>query len=152
MAWIIWKARNNLVFEDIKDSVEATANKCRYWINLILTSWKTNQLGQEAPGLARQALLVAWWPRDEGWSILNTDGSRYHSNRSTAIGGVLQDRDIKISHVFREANQAADYMVTLGHSFDFGIHFFSTPDPLLCNWLRYDHIGVALPRLVHVNN
>ncbi|CAN1339953.1 Putative ribonuclease H protein At1g65750 [Linum perenne] len=99
-AWIIWKARNNLVFEDIKDSVEATANKCRYWINLILTSWKTNQLGQEAPGLARQALLVVWWPRDEGWSILNTDGSRYHNNRSTAIGGVLRDRDGRFARAF----------------------------------------------------
>ncbi|CAN1800035.1 Putative ribonuclease H protein At1g65750 [Linum perenne] len=229
-AWIIWKARNNLVFEDIKDSVETTAHKCRFWINLILTSWKTNQLGREAPGLARQALLVAWRPGDEGWSTLNTDGSRYHSNRSTAIGGVLRDSDgrfarafcanigdcsitkgelraiiegmkmawdlgvarlhvqtdsstavsallstaepthqhflllleyqelisrpwqIKLFHVFREANQAADYMANLGHSFDFGIHFFNTPDPLLCNWLRYDHIGVALPRLVHINN
>ncbi|CAN1224348.1 Putative ribonuclease H protein At1g65750 [Linum perenne] len=59
---------------------------------------------------------------------------------------------IKISHVFREANQAADYMANLGHSFDFGIHFFSTPDPLLCNWLRYDHFEVAQPRLVHANN
>ncbi|CAN1135031.1 Putative ribonuclease H protein At1g65750 [Linum perenne] len=229
-AWVIWKARNNLIFEGIKDSVDAIANKCRYWINLILTSWKANQLGREAPGLARQALLVAWRPGDEGWSTLNTDGSRHHSTRSTAIGGVLRDSDgrfarafcanigdcsitraelkaiiegmrmawdlgvdklhiqtdsstavstllstvdqthqhflllleyqdllsrpwqVRITHVFREANQAADYMANRGHSFDFGTFFFDSPDPSLCNWLRYDQFGVALPRFVRSNN
>ncbi|CAN1131278.1 Putative ribonuclease H protein At1g65750 [Linum perenne] len=229
-AWVIWKARNSLIFEGIIDSVDAIANKCRYWINLILTSWKTNQLGREAPGLARQALLVAWRPGDEGWSTLNTDGSRHHNNHSTAIGGVLRDSDgrfarafcanvgdcsitraelkaiiegmrmawdlgverlhiqtdsttavstllstvdlshqhflllleyqellsrpwqIRISHVFREANQAADYMANLGHSFDFGTFFFDSPDPSLCNWLRYDQFGVALPRFARSNN
>ncbi|CAN1844818.1 Putative ribonuclease H protein At1g65750 [Linum perenne] len=229
-AWVIWKARNNLIFEGVRESVDAIANKCRYWINLILTSWKTNQLGREAPGLARQALLVAWRPGDAGWSTLNTDGSRYHGDRSTAIGGVLRDSDgrfarafcanigdcsitraelkaiivgmkmawdlgvdrlqiqtdsttavstllsavtpthqhflllleyqellsrswqVRITHVFREANQAADYMANLGHSFDFGSYFFDSPDASLCNWLRYDQVGVALPRFVRSNN
>ncbi|CAN1131281.1 Putative ribonuclease H protein At1g65750 [Linum perenne] len=223
----VWK---NVLPNLITDGDRRLDFKQWYWINLILTSWKTNQLGREAPGLARQALLVAWRPGDEGWSTLNTDGSRHHNNHSTAIGGVLRDSDgrfarafcanvgdcsitraelkaiiegmrmawdlgverlhiqtdsttavstllstvdlshqhflllleyqellsrpwqIRISHVFREANQAADYMANLGHSFDFGTFFFDSPDPSLCNWLRYDQFGVALPRFARSNN
>ncbi|CAN1275616.1 Putative ribonuclease H protein At1g65750 [Linum perenne] len=59
---------------------------------------------------------------------------------------------VRITHVFREANQAADYMANRGHSFDFGTFFFDSPDPSLCNWLRYDQFGVALPRFVRSNN
>ncbi|CAN1758205.1 Putative ribonuclease H protein At1g65750 [Linum perenne] len=214
-AWVIWKARNELIFEGIKDSVDAIANKCRYWINLILTSWKTNQLGREAPGLARQALLVAWRPGDEGSTAIggvlrDSDGrfarafcanlgdcsitraelkaiiegmrmawdlgvDRLHiqTDSITAVSTFLSTADpthqhflllleyqelisrswqVRITHVFREANQAADYMANLGHSFDFGTYFFDSPDPSLCNWLRYDQVGVALPRFVRSNN
>ncbi|CAN1726094.1 Putative ribonuclease H protein At1g65750 [Linum perenne] len=60
--------------------------------------------------------------------------------------------DVKLTHVFREANQAADYMANLGHSFDFGFQFFHIPDSSLCNWLRYDLVGVAMPQAVLSNN
>ncbi|CAN1270144.1 Putative ribonuclease H protein At1g65750, partial [Linum perenne] len=209
---------------------QSVDSQCKFWINLILTSWKTNQLGREAPGLARQTQLIAWRHAEEGWSTLNTDGSRYRSNGSTAIGGILRNArggfdqvfcanignctitrteiraiiegmemawgwgvkkldiqtdsmtaiatlslevqtihqhfalvleyqelksrswDVKLSHVFREAKQSADYLANLGHNFDFDIHFFHVIDPELDCLLRYDLIGVTVPRVTSLNN
>ncbi|CAN1752414.1 Putative ribonuclease H protein At1g65750 [Linum perenne] len=169
--------------------------------------------------------LIAWRPGDEGWSTLNTDGSRLTHSGSTAIGGLIRDDggrfiraftanigdcsitraelsaivqglrmawsmgirriivqsdsqtgisllhredtdhqhasliseflelkargwDIRIDHVYREANFGADYLANLGHSCKFGLHFLFHPNPVLAQWLRYDLVGGALPRAV----
>ncbi|CAN1754111.1 Putative ribonuclease H protein At1g65750 [Linum perenne] len=193
-------------------------------------SWKTFQLGREAPGLARQTQLIAWRPGDEGWFTLNTDGSRITQSGATAIGGIIRDSagslvrafsanvgncsitraelraiveglklawslgirkvaiqsdsaaavtmlqasgrpthrhaalvaefqdirdrqwEVSITHIFREANCCADYLANLGHSLWFGLHVFDYPVSLLSDWLRYDLIGVALPRVVSCND
>ncbi|CAN1799977.1 Putative ribonuclease H protein At1g65750 [Linum perenne] len=190
---------------------------------------ETNQLGREAPGLARQTHLIAWRPGDEDWSTLNTDGSRLSLNGSTAIGGLIcnhhgrfvrafcanvgdcsitraklpgiveglklawelgtrkisvqtdsravisilehdmqmvrqhavlvadfhelrsRNWEISLSHVYREANCASDYLANLGHSYSFGLHLLDVQNSSLAHWLRYDLIGVASPR-VCVNN
>ncbi|CAN1241895.1 hypothetical protein LINPERPRIM_LOCUS5148 [Linum perenne] len=90
VAWNLWKARNKLIFERANQSVIEISEQCKFWINLVLSSWKTNQLGREAPGSARQTQLIVWRPGDEGWSILNTDGSRYTHSGSTSIGGLSE--------------------------------------------------------------
>ncbi|CAN1314140.1 Putative ribonuclease H protein At1g65750 [Linum perenne] len=226
---MLWKNRNLLIFENKRQPASFVAEQCRFWSDLILTSWKTNQLGREAPSLARQTQLVAWRPGEEGWSTLNTDGSRYSGRSTTAISGLIRDArgsfiqayianigdcsitraeiraivegtklawslgirklniqsdsstaisllstdedvnhnhaslvfefkelrsrqwDITFTHVFREANYAADYLANLGHSLSFGIHVFSVADATLCYWLKYDLIGVAMPRLTLIN-
>ncbi|CAN1188442.1 Putative ribonuclease H protein At1g65750, partial [Linum perenne] len=56
--------------------------------------------------------------------------------------------EISITHVYREANCGADYLANLGHSFNFGLHLFTQPDFVLAQWLRYDLVGVALPRVI----
>ncbi|CAN1745399.1 Putative ribonuclease H protein At1g65750 [Linum perenne] len=91
IAWNLWKARNKMIFEGANQSSNEISEQCKFWINLVLSSWKTNQLGREAPGLARQTQLVVWRPGEEGWFILNTDGSRYTSPGSTAIGGLIRN-------------------------------------------------------------
>ncbi|CAN1334386.1 Putative ribonuclease H protein At1g65750, partial [Linum perenne] len=63
----------------------------KFWTNLVLSSWKTNQLGREAPGLARQTQLIVWRPGEEGWSTLNTDGLRISHTGETSIGGLIRD-------------------------------------------------------------
>ncbi|CAN1161857.1 Putative ribonuclease H protein At1g65750 [Linum perenne] len=68
--WILWNARNKLVFERINQSVTTISEQCKFWFNLVLSSWKTNQLGQEASGLARQTQLIGvdgygWCDPDE---------------------------------------------------------------------------------------
>ncbi|CAN1752411.1 Putative ribonuclease H protein At1g65750, partial [Linum perenne] len=225
IAWNLWGARNKLIFEESNRSSIEVSDQCKFWINLVLSSWKSNQLGREAPGKARQTQLIAWRPGDEGWSTLNTDGSRLTHSGSTAIGGLIRDDggrfiraftanigdcsitraelsaivqglrmawsmgirriivqsdsqtgisllhredtdhqhasliseflelkargwDIRIDHVYREANFGADYLANLGHSCKFGLHFLFHPNPVLAQWLRYDLVGGALPRAV----
>ncbi|CAN1816844.1 Putative ribonuclease H protein At1g65750 [Linum perenne] len=91
IAWLLWRARNQLIFEERSLSVLEISEQCKFWIDLVLSSWKTSQLGREAPGKARQTQLIAWRPGEEGWSILNTDGSRHLHSESTAIGGLIRD-------------------------------------------------------------
>ncbi|CAN1788669.1 Putative ribonuclease H protein At1g65750 [Linum perenne] len=91
IAWNLWGARNKLIFEESNPSAIGVSEQCKFWFNLVLSSWKTNQLGREAPGQARQTQLIAWRPGDEGWTTLNTDGSRLTHSGSTAIGGLLRD-------------------------------------------------------------
>ncbi|CAN1292475.1 Putative ribonuclease H protein At1g65750, partial [Linum perenne] len=59
--------------------------------------------------------------------------------------------EISLSHIFREANGAADHLANLGHSYDIGMYCFNCPDSPLSHWLRYDLVGVALPRVVRNN-
>ncbi|CAN1177375.1 hypothetical protein LINPERHAP2_LOCUS33067 [Linum perenne] len=56
-----------------------------------------------------------------------------------------------MSYIYREANCAADYLANFGHSFGVGMYLFDVPNPLLAHWLRYDLIGVALPRAISFN-
>ncbi|CAN1841739.1 Putative ribonuclease H protein At1g65750 [Linum perenne] len=205
-AWLIWNARNKFIFENLRQSHSAVAEQCEFWTNLALSSWKTNQLGREAPGLARQTQLIAWRPGDEGWATLNTDGSRISNSGATSIGGLIRDErgqlvrafcanigncsitrvelkaiveglkiawslgirkvaiqtdsraavsilqkgvgerhqhaalvaefhelslrewELSLSHVYREANCAADYLANFGHSFSVGMYLFHSPD------------------------
>ncbi|CAN1816421.1 Putative ribonuclease H protein At1g65750 [Linum perenne] len=99
-AWVLWSARNKFIFENQNQPVTTVVEHCKFWINLVLSSWKTNQLGREAPGLARQTQLIAWRPRDEGWSTLNTNGSRYVDSGSTAMGGLIHDEHGRFMRAF----------------------------------------------------
>ncbi|CAN1822063.1 Putative ribonuclease H protein At1g65750 [Linum perenne] len=90
-AWLLWNARNKLIFEKLIQTPSAVIEQCKFWTNLVLSSWKTFQLGLEAPGLARQTQLIAWRPGDEGWSTLNTDGSQISHTDATSLGGLIHD-------------------------------------------------------------
>ncbi|CAN1743013.1 Putative ribonuclease H protein At1g65750 [Linum perenne] len=63
----------------------------------------------------------------------------------------MRDWEVKIHHIYREANYAADYMANLGQSLDLGIHVSLNPDNSLLYWLRYDLIGVCEPRAIFNN-
>ncbi|CAN1842763.1 Putative ribonuclease H protein At1g65750 [Linum perenne] len=100
IAWLIWQARNKFIFEHLDRPSSAIVEQCQFWINLVLSSWKTFQLGREAPSLARQTQLIAWRPGEEGWFTLNTDGSRISQSGATAIGGIIRDSTGKLVRAF----------------------------------------------------
>ena len=56
--------------------------------------------------------------------------------------------NVRIKHVFREANRATDGLANLGHSHDLGVVFYSFSPIVLSSILRDDLAGVALPRFV----
>ncbi|CAN1783047.1 Putative ribonuclease H protein At1g65750, partial [Linum perenne] len=59
-----------------------------------------------------------------------------------------KDWSITIKHVYREANHAADYLASTGHSLPRGSHPVSNSDCNLAYFIRYDCMGISEPRLV----
>ncbi|CAN0890369.1 Putative ribonuclease H protein At1g65750 [Linum grandiflorum] len=64
----------------------------------------------------------------------------------------LRDRDwqLKIVHIYREANIAADYLAHMGHSATYGIHFLTSYPTTLTNWFLHDRLSITQPRLVSI--
>ncbi|CAN1132504.1 Putative ribonuclease H protein At1g65750 [Linum perenne] len=199
--WLLWRARNKLIFEKLNQTPSAVGEQCEFWTSLVLSSYKTNQLGREVPSLARHAQLIAWRLGDEGWSTVNTYGSRISHTGAMSIGELIRDEkggfvcafcanigncsitrpefraiveglklvcslnirkvtiqtdswvvvsilqkeegpssqhvalivefhelisrdwELSLSHVYREANCAADYLANIGHSYSVGMYF-----------------------------
>ncbi|CAI0409094.1 unnamed protein product [Linum tenue] len=61
------------------------------------------------------------------------------------------DWEVCVSHVFREANFAADYLASKAHDFDFGTHRFNVCDRDLVQWLSHDVLGTSHDRNFNVN-
>ncbi|CAN0904434.1 hypothetical protein LINGRAHAP2_LOCUS23089 [Linum grandiflorum] len=36
--------------------------------------------------------------------------------------------EVNLSHIYRQANNTADYLANFGHSLNYGLHIFVTPD------------------------
>ncbi|CAN1166153.1 Putative ribonuclease H protein At1g65750 [Linum perenne] len=69
---------------------------------------------------------------------------------------VLEFRDwmnrdwvLRLKHVYREANRAADFLANLGHSMPRGCHEVPISDCNLAYHVRYDCMGISEPRLVN---
>ncbi|CAL1413666.1 unnamed protein product [Linum trigynum] len=60
-----------------------------------------------------------------------------------------RDWQVKLEHIFREANHTADYLASLGHSLPVGLHVFDVPSSMLAHWLYFDSIGVQNPRYLN---
>ncbi|CAN1776257.1 Putative ribonuclease H protein At1g65750 [Linum perenne] len=84
--------------------------------------------------------------------LLTSNDNRPHRHMSLVeqfLDWRNRDWEVTIQHVYREANNAADYLANLGHSLVLGSHVFQSPDNTLLYWLRYDLIGVSTPRTIN---
>ncbi|CAN1169619.1 Putative ribonuclease H protein At1g65750 [Linum perenne] len=72
---------------------------------------------------------------------------------SMAAMAILTDNSARISHthVYREANFAADFLANQGHSLPRGSHHFDLSDSRLVHLIRYDCMGISEPRLIIIN-
>ncbi|CAN1785082.1 Putative ribonuclease H protein At1g65750 [Linum perenne] len=66
----------------------------------------------------------------------------------------LQRRDwrLEIEHTFREGNRTADFLASLGYDYPFGSHNVAISDSRLGYFLRLDCFGIAVPRLISIND
>ncbi|CAN1169620.1 Putative ribonuclease H protein At1g65750 [Linum perenne] len=62
-----------------------------------------------------------------------------------------RDWEIRVRHVYREANFAADFLANQGHSLPRGSHHFDLSDSRLVHLIRYDCMGISEPRLIIIN-
>ncbi|CAN0915128.1 hypothetical protein LINGRAHAP2_LOCUS28953 [Linum grandiflorum] len=74
------------------------------------------------------------------------------SDLRAAIAILAKDSELDHHHIYRDANNAADYLANLGHSFSYGLHLFDLLDRGMSHWLQYDLIGVSTPRSVMISN
>ncbi|CAN0839785.1 Putative ribonuclease H protein At1g65750 [Linum grandiflorum] len=64
-------------------------------------------------------------------SILAKDSELRHQHATLVIQFkelCSRQWEVTISHIYREANFAADYLANLGHSLPYGMHLFDSPD------------------------
>ncbi|CAN0838590.1 Putative ribonuclease H protein At1g65750 [Linum grandiflorum] len=88
--WLLWRARNKLLFEQVTETYKEVAHRCDYWVALITSSWKTGQQGREVWSLTRQTQLIGWRPSNEGCFTLSTDESIRSPTKLAATRGVIR--------------------------------------------------------------
>ncbi|CAN1137166.1 hypothetical protein LINPERHAP2_LOCUS9883 [Linum perenne] len=68
------------------------------------------------------------------------------SDSKAAVSILSKVDDLDHRHIFREANNAADYLAKMGHDLTLGTHVFLYPDSSLLYWLNFDRFGSCLLR------
>ncbi|CAN1336488.1 Putative ribonuclease H protein At1g65750, partial [Linum perenne] len=63
-----------------------------------------------------------------------------------------RDWDVRLRHVYREANHVADFLACIGLSYSIGCHIVPPSDVNLGYHFRYDCIGISEPRLIIEND
>ncbi|CAN1810688.1 Putative ribonuclease H protein At1g65750 [Linum perenne] len=85
--------------------------------------------------------------------LLNGDvPTHHHAGEIMLIRSLLQrDWSVRVAHIYREANKSADFLASLGHDKDLGIHYLDVSDCNLGYFLRLDCMGISEPRTFMIN-
>ncbi|CAI0457207.1 unnamed protein product [Linum tenue] len=84
-------------------------------------------------------------------NIIEHRNDDVHRHGSTArhLSCILdQQWEVRVSHVYREANYATDYLANKAHDFDFGTHQFNVCDRGLVSWINHDVMGTSHERFI----
>lgn len=87
MFWVIWCARNEVVFNDIQWTIWKILSKIRSLHDTIVCAFGTSTL-------SRPARMVKWHPPAEHWVKLNVDGSSLGNPIISGFGGLLRNMHI----------------------------------------------------------
>ncbi|CAI0624775.1 unnamed protein product [Linum tenue] len=83
----------------------------------------------------------------------SVDDDHRHRLLATTINKLLRlEWEVKINHVYREMNSAADYLANVGHCYSFGTHSFDVYEVGLRHWLFHDVMGISQDRFITVMN
>ncbi|KAL9417260.1 hypothetical protein AB3S75_040274 [Citrus x aurantiifolia] len=63
---------------------------------------------------------------------------------------ISRNWQVVITHIYREANSAADFMANMAHTYPQGLHLFSSPPVGIFSIIVQDLFGVTKPRLIPV--
>ena len=96
--WLIWKRRNERVFENKDARVDGIPLKAM----AIVSSFNAakNQMSQvKLQGINRPCVISSQRGR-EGWVIVNVDGAYSHTNGKAGCGGIIKDHKGNILEPF----------------------------------------------------
>ncbi|CAN1142804.1 hypothetical protein LINPERPRIM_LOCUS26186 [Linum perenne] len=65
---------------------------------------------------------------------------------------ISRNWEVTIEHTYRERNCAADFLASLGYDYPFGSHMIPISNCNLGYFLRYDSLGISIPRSILINN
>ncbi|CAN1152181.1 Putative ribonuclease H protein At1g65750, partial [Linum perenne] len=76
-----------------------------------------------------------------------SEPTHQHAGEVLALPNLLvRDWEVTLTHVFREGNQAADFLAGAGHNLPPGCHLFPITDCNLGYYVRRDSMGISEPR------
>ncbi|CAN1141618.1 hypothetical protein LINPERHAP2_LOCUS12607 [Linum perenne] len=93
VCWLLWKRRNEHLFEGKVGSPISVVEQVRYWMNICRASSKDNQWVLGSQESVRQEHMIRWEAAQTPWVTLNTDGSVIAATGQAATGGALRSSD-----------------------------------------------------------
>ncbi|CAN1750621.1 Putative ribonuclease H protein At1g65750 [Linum perenne] len=97
--WYLWKLRNEWVFEGKVNTPQSSAIRIHSWFSIIKAANQHQELikGKQTERVRRD---IAWEPGEEGWVVLNTDGSVKKDCSKAAAGGLIRDANGRCLYAF----------------------------------------------------
>ncbi|CAN1732100.1 Putative ribonuclease H protein At1g65750 [Linum perenne] len=88
--WYLWKARNELIFDNLIQPAIALVKRICYWTAVARNAMEHK--GQSRPSdMTEVSANIAWDPGPSGWMVLNTDESVISPSGAAAAGGLVRD-------------------------------------------------------------
>ncbi|CAN1142663.1 Putative ribonuclease H protein At1g65750 [Linum perenne] len=82
----------------------------------------------------------------------NEEDSRHWQTIRSIHNWLAKEWEVRVSHVFREANRVADLLAHHGHNLDFGISVDCAYPSVIDREIWNDFIGASSPRVILFND
>ncbi|CAN1189279.1 Putative ribonuclease H protein At1g65750 [Linum perenne] len=89
--WLLWKARNEVVFEHKPATSDQLRLRVLHWIAGVRETMRAESRVLFKQAHDREEVLVQWEPAPEDFITINTGGSVLQPNRHASAGGILRD-------------------------------------------------------------
>ncbi|CAN1848778.1 Putative ribonuclease H protein At1g65750 [Linum perenne] len=90
-SWLLWKARNEAIFEKVFVTSDQLRLRVLHWIAGVRETMKAQLLNLSNVVVRSRDTLISWIPPPDDWFKINTDGSVTQPHSSAAAGGVIRD-------------------------------------------------------------
>ncbi|CAN0923968.1 Putative ribonuclease H protein At1g65750 [Linum grandiflorum] len=91
MCWLLWKSRNERLFEGKDASVAEIVGKCQFWVSTTSSAFHEARRCRDSHAPIRHEVAISWQGAADPYSTLNTDGFVIRPTNHAASGGVLRD-------------------------------------------------------------
>ncbi|CAN1174693.1 Putative ribonuclease H protein At1g65750, partial [Linum perenne] len=89
--WLIWKTRNEDIFEGKKVTSDQLRLRVHSWIAGVRETMKASSFLLSGIDDRRRETLISWIPAPDDWVTVNTDGSVLQPQSLAAGGGIVRD-------------------------------------------------------------
>ncbi|CAN1824009.1 Putative ribonuclease H protein At1g65750 [Linum perenne] len=90
-AWLIWKARNESIFDNASVTSDQLRLRVLSWIAGVQETMRAQSLSLSEVEARQRETLISWIPPPDDSITINTDGSVLHLDGKAAAGGVLRN-------------------------------------------------------------